>query len=127
MSVFVLKASDRLWQWRVRGNDEKKERELCFNERVEGRRWELSLRLKEKDWVWSGWVFVWKRRPSWKGKAEHCERERPEYGLLCVFFFFYFFNIVQSWKIMEISEVSVLYIYLSLTCAMHGKAIDYKI
>ena len=84
---------------------------MCFNERVEGRRWELSLHLKEKDWV-----CVWKRRPSWKGKAEHqeaehCERERPEYQVI-MFFFFFFLNIMLTWKILGVSEVSVLYKYI---------------
>ena len=99
------------WQWWVRGNDEKKEKELSFNERVEGRRWELSLRLKEKDWV-----CVWKRRPLWKGNAEHhevehCERERPEYRVIMYYVLLLLFFLL-TWKIVKTSKVLVIYIYI---------------
>ena len=44
MSIFVFfMGEQRQVTVKVGGNDEKKERELRFNERVEGRRWELSL------------------------------------------------------------------------------------
>ena len=40
-------------------------------------------------------------RRSWKGKAEHCERERLEYQVITFFFFFIllFVNVVLTWKI----------------------------
>ena len=77
--------------------------------------------LKEGD---GSWVCVWRRKIEFDlaeflfEKEDHHERERQSIvkgkGLSMgyyVFFFFFFLNIVQSWKIMEVSEVSVLYIY----------------
>ena len=55
--------------------------------------------------------------------ANHCERERKsivkgkafEYRVYHVFwlvFFFFFFSIVMTWKIMGVSKISVIYIYI---------------
>ena len=53
-------------------------------------------------------------KPSWKGETEHREMESLWVSSLLRFLvgFFFFFNIVMTWKIMGASKVSVIYIYI---------------
>ena len=50
------------------------------------------------------------------GMTDHCERERQSLsffvGFGFIFWFYIFFNIVLTWKIVGASKVLVLYIYI---------------
>ena len=53
-------------------------------------------------------------KPLWTGEEKHRERESLWVSSLLHFLvvFFFFFNIVMTWKIMGASKVLVLYIYI---------------